>query len=59
LKELDKLVDRLLSDIQGMPWADRGIAPAQLKTSVEFFIRAFQNDAKALGEKNAKKEHDR
>jgi hypothetical protein len=58
MKDLNLLVDRLYRDINGMPWSDRSISPAQLKGSVEFFIKAFQNDAKNIGEQSAQKEHD-
>lgn len=42
------LVDRLGKDIDGMPWLDKSLPPAQLKHSVEFFVRAWQNDAKKI-----------
>lgn len=47
-QKLQDLVDRLGKDIDGMPWLDKSLPPAQLKHSVEFFIRAFQNDAKLI-----------
>lgn len=47
-QKLDALIERLVKDVNSMPWLDRGLPPAQLKNSVEFFIRAFKNDAKEL-----------
>lgn len=46
--KLDALADRLLVDIEGMPWADRKLPPSTLKDSVNYFINAFANDAKAI-----------
>lgn len=43
-QKLLDLVTRLGKDIDGMTWADRGITPAQLKNSVGFFMRIFQED---------------
>lgn len=55
--KLKDLIDRLGKDIEGMPWEDKGISPAQLRHSVGFFIKAFQNDAKIIikGVRNDKK----
>lgn len=54
-EKLKTLVERIGKDINGMPWLDRGITPAQLKNSVEFFIRTFQSDIlEVIEEENAK-----
>lgn len=59
--KLTDLVDRLIKDIQGIPWKDKGIAPAQLHKGVEFFIAVFQTEAKNIikeEKENAKEKND-
>lgn len=58
---LDTLKARVIRDVDGMPWKDKGIPRDQLLNSVKYFINAYTNDVEQLiGERlNAKKTMDR
>lgn len=54
MQELEALNQRLIADIEGMPWNDNHITPNMLRESVKYFIAVYTREiSELIGEKNA------
>ncbi len=47
-EKLQALNERIIADIDGMPWEDPLIPKQQLREGVKYFIKAYTNDVEKL-----------
>lgn len=48
MDEITALNQRVIADIEGMPWQDTSMPKEQLLQSVKYFIKAYTNDVEEI-----------